>query len=178
MKSEKTIDQKFKDLRFILKNRDKQSIKMDAHGGHSVLFIYPPQEETNYIKRIKEEYPKGEFINVAELLVDYVDQFGFDDFTAAYSEYESDPKKLFNEFIKTLIFRIENAGKENKLPILIRTGALSGTGIDNISIMDSQIVHRLPIPLVILYPATEAGDKRLRFLNFKQASDYRSVVIY
>ena len=74
--------------------------------------------------------------------------------------------------------KIEKAGKKSKTPILVRTGMLLGTGIENMSIMDSKIVHDLPIPLIILNPATEAGDKRLKFLNHKPASDYRSIVIY
>jgi len=49
MLSPKTIDQKFSELKFILKNRDKQSIKMDAHGGFSILFVYPPNEENQYL---------------------------------------------------------------------------------------------------------------------------------
>jgi len=178
MKSEKTIDQKFVDLKFILDNRDKHSIKMDAHGGHTILFIYPPNEELAYIKRIIDEYPNAEIINIADLFIEYIDQYGQNDFTEAYSEYSSEPQKLFKDFLHVIISRIQTAGSHNKLPILIRNGVLSGTGIENINIMDSQVVHRLPIPLVILYPATAAGDKRLKFLNFKPASDYRSIVIY
>lgn len=178
MKSERTIDQKFRELKFILENRDKESIKMDAHGGHSVLFIYPPNEEINYLERLREEYPDADIINIADSFVEYIDQFGLGEFTNAYNDYQSDPQKLFKDFLDLIINRIDKAGKENKLPILVRTGVLSGTGIENISIMDSQIVHSLSKPLVILYPATEAGDKRLKFLNYKPASDYRSIVIY
>lgn len=178
MKSEKTIDQKFGELKFILENRDKQSIKMDAHGGHSVLFIYPPSEEITYLERMKNEYPEGVIIDLGELFVEYIDQCGLDEFTNAYNEYQSEPQKLFKDFLKLIKDKIEKTGSENKLPILIRTGVLQGTGIENISIMDSKIVHDLPIPLIILYPATEAGDKRLKFLNYKPASDYRSIVVY
>lgn len=178
MKSERTIDQKFRELKFILENRDKHSIKMDAHGGHSVLFIYPPAEEIIYLERLRKEYPDENIIDIADLFVEYIDQFGFDEFTNAYIDYKSEPQKLFKDFLELIINKIEKAGKENKLPILIRTGILAGTGIENISIMDSQIVHNLPLPLIILYPATERGDKRLKFLNYKLASDYRSIVVY
>ena len=178
MKSEKTIDQKFRELKFILENRDKQSIKMDAHGGHSVLFIYPPSEEITYMEKIRAEYSKEEIIDISESFIEYIDQFGLNDFTSAYNDYQSEPQKLFEDFLELIIKKIKKAGKKNKIPILVRTGMLLGTGIENISIMDSIIVHNLPIPLIILYPATEAGDKRLKFLNHKPASDYRSIVIY
>ena len=178
MKSEKTIDQKFRELKFILENRDKQSIKMDAHGGHSVLLIYPPSDEKIYMEKVKSDYSKEEIIDISELFVEYIDQFGLDEFTSAYNDYQSEPQKLFKGFLELIIMKIEKAGKKSKTPILVRTGMLLGTGIENMSIMDSKIVHDLPIPLIILYPATEAGDKRLKFLNHKPASDYRSIVIY
>ncbi len=184
MQSEKTIDQKFKELRCILKNRDKQSIKMDAHGGHSILFIYSPYEEEKYLQRVKSDFPDAFIIDIAELFVKYIQISGIDEFVNVYSEYQSEPQKLFksdsstDDFFRLLLNEIKSAGENNKLPVLVRTGALFGTGIENINIMDSSIVQKLPLPLVILYPATEGGDKRLKFLNFKPASDYRSIVIY
>ena len=99
MKSERTIDQKFRELKFILENRDKESIKMDAHGGHSVLFIYPPNEEINYLERLREEYPDADIINIADSFVEYIDQFGLGEFTNAYNDYQSDPQKLFKDFL-------------------------------------------------------------------------------
>ena len=77
-----------------------------------------------------------------------------------------------------IIMKIEKAGKKSKTPILVRTGMLLGTGIENMSIMDSKIVHDLPIPLIILYPATEAGDKRLDELGFEEKDLKRSIEIY
>ena len=97
---------------------------------------------------------------ISELFVEYIDLFGLDEFTSAYNDYQSEPQKLFKGFLELIITKIEKAGKKSKIPILVRTGVLLGTGIENISIMDSKIVHDLPIPLIILYPATEAGDKR------------------
>ena len=178
MSSEKTIDQKFTDLKFILENKDKQSIKMDAHGGHSILFVYPPNREIEYLQRVRKEYSNAEIIDIAELIVDFIDKSGKDNFFEAYLDYESEPQILFKEFLNIILSKIENADKNKKLPILIRSGALSETGIENINIMDSILVHRLSVPLVIFYPATETGDKQLKFLNFKPASDYRAKVIY
>ncbi len=64
-----------------------------------------------------------------------------------------------------------------QLPILVRTGALYGTGIENINLMDSKVVHNLPLPLVIMYPVTFSAENKLKFLNVKLASDYRATVI-
>ena len=179
----KDMNHKFNELKFILKNKDKQSIKMESHGGYSILFVHPPKEEKKYLERIKKEYPNAYFIDIAKLFVEYIDSIGFDEFVKIYEEYSSEPEKLFKselsetDFYKNILKEIETAGKEKKIPILIRTGALYGTGIENISIMDSKIVQNLPLPLVIMYPAIVGGDNKLKFLNFKLASDYRATLI-
>ena len=184
MSSPKDINHKFNELDFMLKNRDKQSIKMDAHGGYSILFVYPPSEEKKYLERIEKSYPDAHFIDVAKEFVSYIDSIGSDKFMEIYQEYSSEPEKFFksefneNDLCKRLLKKIEKAGASNKIPILVRTGALYGTGIENVSIMDSKVVQNLPIPLVIMYPATLSEDDKLKFLNFKLASDYRATVIY
>jgi len=184
MSSPKDINQKFKELSFLLKNRDRQSIKMEAHGGCSILLVYPPREEKKYLERVKESYPNAYFIDVAREFVEYIDSIGSEKFIEIYQEYSSEPEKLFkselneNDLYKRLLKEIEKAGTAKKIPILIRTGALYGTGIENISIMDSKEVQKLPIPLVMMYPATLSEDNKLKFLNFKLASDYRATVIY
>jgi len=184
MSSPKNINQKFSELKFILKNKDKHSIKMDAHGGYSILFIYPPAEEKTYLKEIKKRYPDAYFIDLAAMFVKFIDSIGYDDFIETYAEYSSEPEKLFksslseSDFFTYILNEIEKAGKDEKIPILVRTGALYGTGIENINIMDSNIVHDLPMPLVIMYPATVGGDNKLKYLNFKPASDYRAVVVF
>jgi len=180
----KDINQKFNELDFILKRRDKQSIKMDSHGGYSILLVYPPIEEKKYLERIKKTYPNAYFIDVAREFVEYIDSIGSEKFIEIYQEYSSEPEKLFksefneNDLYKRLLREIEKAGTVEKIPILVRTGALYGTGIENVSIMDSKVVQDLPIPLVITYPATLSEDNKLKFLNFKLASDYRATVIY
>ena len=183
MPSSKSITEKFNELKFILENKDRQSIKMESHGGYSILFVYPPQEEKSYLNQIHEKYPDAHFINIADLLVKYIDSHGKDEFFESYQEFENEPEKLFksdymeNDFFQLITNEIDQAGQNIKLPILVRTGALIGTGIENINLMDSKIVQNLPLPLVIMYPATIGADGKLKFLNHKLASDYRAIVI-
>ena len=125
MSSEKTIDQKFTDLKFILENMDRQSIRMDAHGGHSILFVYPPNREIEYLQRVRKEYSNAEIIDIAELFVNFIDESGIDNFSEVYLDYQSEPQILFKEFLNIILSKVENADKNNKLPILIRSGALS-----------------------------------------------------
>ena len=177
------IHHKFEELKLILTHHDKEFIKMHAHGGYSILFVYPPREESVYLERVKTEYPDACFIDLAELFVDYIDHVGYDNFIELYKEYASEPEKLFTSQMNTddlyqrILAAIAQAGRMQKVPILTRTGALFGTGIENINIMDSKIVHDLPLPLVIMYPATIGAEQKLKFLNVKLASDYRATVI-
>ncbi len=174
---------KFNDLKLILKNKDKHSIKIEAHGGNCILFIYPPKQERIYLEKIKSDYPEAHFIDIASLFVEYIDSIGLRDFVDIYEEYSSEPEKLFKsdssntDFFNLILKEIKTAGVKNKIPIIIRAGALHGTSIENINIMDSNIVQNLSNPLVILYPATTGSDNKLRFLNFKLASDYRAILI-
>ncbi len=179
----KNINEKFNDLKFILANQDKQSIKMSAHGGYSILFVYPPKEEKEYLQTIKRQYSDAYFINIAELLVKFIDDNGPEEFFSIYKEYASEPEKLFKseyaegDFFGMILKEIKRADEQSKLTILIRTGALYGTGIENLNIMDSVIVQHLHLPLIIMYPATIGADGKLKFLNHKLASDYRAIVI-
>ena len=179
----KEIHHKFEELNIILTRHDKEFIKMHAHGGYSILFAYPPHEESAYLERVKNDYPDACFIDLAGLFVDYIDRVGHDDFLEIYKEYASEPEKLFrspmndDDLYQRILAKIAQAGQAQKIPILLRTGALFGTGIENINIMDSKVVHNLPLPLVIMYPATITAENKLKFLNVKFASDYRATVI-
>ena len=67
--------QKFTDLNFNIKNQDQ--LRRQANGGNSILFSYPPIEESLYIEKAQELYfEKAEFIDVSKLFVQFVDNKG------------------------------------------------------------------------------------------------------
>ena len=70
----------------------------------------------------------------------------------------------------------ESAVADNKIPFLLRTGSLYGTGIENVHIMEHPSVMNQPQPLVIFYPSRFA-DNNIFFLNFKTASKYRCILV-
>ena len=79
--------QKFDDLRAALHEDNRTQLKRSANGGNTVLFVYPPAEEEEYIAKAKELYPHGHFIDVAELFVKSIDSVGIDDFKRFYKNY-------------------------------------------------------------------------------------------
>lgn len=173
--------QKFQDLRLALHDDNRTQLKRSANGGNTVLFVYPPLEEQEYIDKARELYPDGHFIDVAELFVQSIDSVGFEDFKEFYKDHRSTPDKVFrnedsNSLFELIIEEIRKASVDGKTTFLIRTGALEGTGIDNVNIMEHKSVMNQGIPLVFFYPASYKNEELL-FLNHKSASKYRCQLV-
>jgi len=173
--------QKFTDLQFNIKNQDQ--LRRQANGGNSILFSYPPHEEHLYIDKAKALYADtAEFIDVSKLLVQFIDADGWESFQEYYNDFKNTPHLIFcsddpcTDLFDLIIGNIENACRQNRIPFLIRTGCLYGTGIDNVNIMENKRVMSLSLPLVIFYPSKIEGDN-IHFLNFKPASKYRCILV-
>jgi hypothetical protein len=173
--------QKFDDLRFHIENQDQ--LRRQANGGNSILFSFPPIEEHLYIEKAKDLYAeKAAFIDVSKLLVQFIDKDGWDSFREYYNDFRNTPHLVFRsddpspDLFDLIIGEIEKACQNNKIPFLVRTGCLFGTGIDNVNIMENKAVMALPHPLVIFYPSKIEVDN-LYFLNFKHASKYRCTLV-
>lgn len=174
--------QQFEDLKFQIENQDQ--LRRQANGGNSILFSYPPNEERHYIDKARELYSESAaFIDVSVLFVKFIDEEGWESFKGYYQSMELSPHKVFHDedaqerdLFDRIISEIEAACKDNKIPFLIRTGCLFGTGIDNVNIMEHRTVMNLLHPLVIFYPS-RFEDDNLYFLNFKLASKYRCTLV-
>jgi hypothetical protein len=172
---------KFENLLFQINNQDQ--LRKQANGGNSILFSYPPNEEYLYINKAFEIYAeKAEFIDVSQLLVTFIDDFGWADFEAYYSDFQDTSYKVFKsdssdiDLFDLIINEIERACTNDKLPFLVRTGCLNGTGIENLNIMEHKTVMNLSHPLTIFYPS-RIEDDNIYFLNFKPASKYRCILV-
>ncbi len=173
--------QKFDDLRHHLNNVEQ--LRREANGGNSILFAFPPEEESEYINKAKELYAsKSGFIDISELFVKFIDSFEWVEFEKYYKDYQNTPHIIFksddpsDDLFSLIINAIENIVAQGKIPILIRTGVLYGTGIENVHIMEHPTIMKLSYPLVIFYPS-KIEDENLFFLNFKPASRYRCTLI-
>jgi hypothetical protein len=174
--------QKFDDLKFLIGNQDQ--IRKQANGGNSILFSYQPDEEHLYLEKAKELYgATAAFIDISKLLVKFIDQDGWNPFEAYYRDFQNTPHVIFRsedpdpDLFDMIIAEIESACDEGKIPFIIRTGCLYGTGIENVNIMEHKTVMNLDRPLVIFYPSTVDEDENLKFLDFKLASKYRCILV-
>jgi len=176
--------QKFDDLKIYLDNQDK--LRRQANGGNSILFSYQPDEEILYIDKAREVYQDDAvFIDVSKLFVSFIEMDGWEDFKSYYLDHKKSPHKIFRstekpedeiDLFDMIIDEITSACSKDKIPFLIRTGCLYGTGIENVNIMEHKTIMNLPYPLVIFYPSQIDGEK-LMFLNFKLASKYRCILV-
>lgn len=173
--------QKFTELKFHIENQDL--LRRQANGGNSILFSYPPDEEQQYIEKAKDLYTnKSTFIDVSKLLVQFIDEDGWDSFCEYFNDFKDTPYLVFHsddpttDLFDLIIDEIAKACQSDRIPFLIRTGCLYGTGIDNVNIMENKTVMNLPHPLVIFYPS-KIEDDNIYFLNFKPASKYRCTLV-
>ena len=169
---------KFDTLKTSLELKHRDQLRRKANGGNSILFTYPPEDESLYLKKLEEIKTDSNFeiVDVAELFVGFIDDTSMKSIERKYSIFKATPHKVFTPFSKKIISAIENANNAGKTPVLIRTGALYGTGIENVNIMENKAVMSLKNPLIIFYPSKTEHDN-LFFLNFKPASRYRCTVI-
>ena len=173
--------QKFADLDFNIDNQDQ--LRRQANGGNSILFSYQPDEENLYIEKARDLYGnKAEFIDISQLLVKFIDTDGWDAFSEYYRDFSNTPHVVFRsedpepDLFDMIISAIKQACEEDKIPVLIRSGCLYGTGIENVNIMEHRDVMSLKHPLVIFYPSKISEDN-IFFLNFKPASKYRCTLV-
>ena len=173
--------QKFADLKHHIADQDQ--LRRKANGGNSILFSYLPSEEHLYIEKAKTVYAdSASFIDVSKLFVQFIDTDGWEFFSEYYNDFKNTPHKVFRSDDETrdlfdlIVDEIENACQNNRIPFLIRTGCLFGTGIENVNIMEHRAVMKLSHPLVFFYPS-KIEDGNIYFLNCKSASKYRCALV-
>ena len=183
MNFETDHQEKFQNLAVALAEENRDNIRIEANGGNSILFVYPPKDELKYIEKAKEKYPNAEFIDVREALVEFIDSIGWEDFEDYYKGYQTEPENIFRdsddeEKLESLIIgKIKKTINDEKLPFVIHTGALFGTEIENIHIVENTELMKFGIPLVVFYPADIQPDGQIKYLGFKPASKYRCKLV-
>ena len=175
---------KFNDLVAQLSTERRHQIKSKANGGNTILFVFAPADEEKYLDEALIQLENVSFIDLNKLLISFIDQIGIEEFKAFYAAYEANRSEVFKkntfdervDLLDMIIAEIEKAYHVGLVPVLIHTGALYGTGIENVNIMEHPVVMAHKIPLVVFYPATHKNGT-LYFLDIKPASKYRCNLI-
>ena len=134
---------------------DIAKIAIDAHGGRSILFVYPPIDEEKYIVEARQSLENCSFIDLRDLFVKFIDATGIDDFKDSYQDFGNElfASKNFEEgtFLSMILCEIKKAFDEGNIPVLVHTGTIYGMGFSNIHIMEQDFVMKSQIPLVVFY---------------------------
>lgn len=169
----------------IVESDKRSEIRLNANGGNSILLVCPPELEYQFIQKLDELMPTDTYsiIDLNQILITFVDSNSeilnemFDLLRGSVNQiFKAPENEVSPDLFSQILSAIENAFNEDKIPVLIHSGALYGSGIDNINLMESELVIKSKKPLVILYPATKEGEK-LMFLNSRPASKYRCMII-
>lgn len=163
----------------------KSEIRLNANGGNSLLIVCEPNKEIEYIEAISKLMASDSYkiIDLNELLNNYIESSKHDleerfellkgTLTQVFKSPDGEDKTdLFSLIIKN----IQSSIDDNKIPVLINSGALFGSGIENIHIMENPAIMKAPLPLIILYPAIKDKDTIL-FLGKRPASKYRCMIV-
>jgi len=165
---------------------DKQSeIRLNANGGNSILIVCDPHQESDFITAIKKQMETDNYqiIDLNDLLVSFVNlnkELLLETFELLKGSipqvFKSPDDEEGVDLFRHIMQTIADSFNQNKIPVLINSGALYGSGIDNIHLMENEIVMKSSVPLIVLYPATTDGEKLL-FLSKRPASKYRCMII-
>ncbi|MEF8847441.1 MAG: BREX protein BrxB domain-containing protein [Candidatus Paceibacterota bacterium] len=181
MPSNNQIERQLASLSRTLRN-GLSKMKSEAHGGNSILVVYPPEKEGIFIDTIKEAYNNDEhkFINIASLLTTQVEELGGAESLVGEIELVGEiPKRFFKDpFVNRVRKEIKEAVENGKKPILYRIGALVGIVSLNRILEDSEVLS-LEEQIVVLYPGIyREGGSHLFFLDERrESSSYRAKII-
>ena len=163
----------------------RSEIRLNANGGNSILILCEPKSELEYISSIvtlmtSEIY---EIINLNDVLNNYVES-NQEELANSFELLKGSLQQIFkaptgedgHDLFSLIINRISSSISGHKIPVLIHSGALLGSGIENIQIMEHPLIMKASLPLIILYPATKDKDTIL-FLGQRPASKYRCMIV-
>lgn len=161
-------------------NTDMARLSVEANGGRSILFVFPPADEERYIAEARQKLSGFTMIDLRQLFTQFIDSMGIGEFQESYADFGNELFASHNfsdgTFIQVILDEIKRAFDAKLIPVLIHTGTIYGMGFSNVNIMEQDFVMHSPIPLVVFYPATIDGDN-IMFLGKQVASHYRCAVI-
>lgn len=169
----------------IVESDRRSEIRIKANGGNSILIVCEPNRELEFIQAIEKLMTEDSYkiIDLNDLLNKFVEsnktelEENFKLLKASINQVFKIPEgEQGSDLFSLIIQALTESLNANKIPVIIHTGSLYGTDIENIHIMESDLIMSAPLPLIILYPATKEKEN-LMFLGKRPASKYRGMII-
>lgn len=169
----------------LVESDEKPHICLNANGGNSILLVCEPDRELDYIQAITKLMPEDKYhiIDLNDLLCQFVEH-NKADLEEMFNLLQGSLHQIFKTpdgeegggYYGLILQAIDSSLKADKIPVLINTGTLYGSGIESIHIIENKLVMQAKLPSIILYPATWVQGM-LMFLEKRPASNYRCVII-
>ena len=169
----------------LVESSENSNIRLKANGGNSILLVCDPPREGEYIESIQTlmSSEKYHVIDLISIICEFVST-NKSDLDEKFSLLKGSIPQIFKipegeegeDLFNLIMLKIQESLESKKIPVIIHSGALFGSGIDNIHIMESKIVMNASVPTIILYPATSEKGK-LMFLGSRPASRYRCHIV-
>lgn len=169
----------------LVESNENSNIRLNANGGNSILIVCEPLREFDYIHAINNLMTNDKYtiIDLNKLLCEFIKatkptlEENFELLKGSIHQIFKIPTgEIGSDFFGLILQKIADSLKAKKVPVLINSGALYGSGIENINIMENEIIMNASLPLILLYPATKDKEK-LMFLGERPASKYRCMII-
>jgi hypothetical protein len=173
------------EVKRLVESDRRSEIRLNANGGNSILVVCEPDRELEFIGAINKHMPEDSYriIDLNMLLNKFIEQ-NRDVLDETFKLLKSSVNQVFktpdgeqgSDLFGLITQSIRDSLASGKIPVVIHAGALYGSDIDNIHLMESEYVMNASLPLIILYPATKENET-LMFLSKRPASRYRCMVI-
>lgn len=180
-----SIEQIVNQVKRVVESKKRSEIRLNANGGNSILLVCPPDQEYKYIEVINNTMGSETYriIDLNKLLISFVDdnrkniEESFELLKGSVHQIFKAPEgEVGPDLFSCIMKEINDSFLEERIPVLIHTGSLYGSDIENIHIMESEVVMKSNIPLLALYPGTNEGDQ-IMFLSSRPASKYRCMIV-
>ncbi len=184
MTNSRSIEHNLQQVRQLVESEKRTQLRLNSNGGNAVLVVCNPEEEGEYIDHAKKIFQSDAYhtIDLNALLISYLDYHHaevkelFDLLRGSVNKIFNAPEEEeFEDLFSVLMNQIDVAFGKGLIPVLVNSGALYGSGIDNIHIMENPVVMNARLPMIVLYPATHEGETLL-FLSKRPASKYRCMI--
>lgn len=185
MKSFSNPEQLISQVKTIVESDRRSEIRLNANGGNCVLLVCDPSQEQIFINEMNSMLNGQQYqiIDLNSIIVSFAEN-NLSEIKSGFEFLQGSVEQIFKapsgenrpDLYKYILSAIGDAYSAGKIPVLVRSGALYGTGIENIHLMENELVMKSDKPLIILYPATQE-ENQLRFLGTRPASKYRCMIV-
>ena len=143
----------FEDLKHALK-MDMPKLALEANGGRSILFVYPPCDDEAYIAEAIERFSDScEFIDLRSLLTEFMNDMGLEEFTRlkahAWLYITSQFRRYLTRHEVVLVYSLVNQSSGKYGQMIVMTHAAHALDMVRMVVGQQNPVHQLHVQPIV-----------------------------